>query len=404
MVALCGLAVGSVVAGLAPSFALIVIGRAIQGIGGGVLPLSFGIIRDEFPPDKVATGVGVVAASTAVGGGAGLVIAGPIISGLGFHWLFWFPLIVAVVGIVCARFFVPKSLVRTRGRISWSSALLMSAWLVAILVAISDAPVWGWASSKVIGLEVLGAILLVIWVWIENRSSQPIVDMKMMRIPGVWTTNVVSFLFGVGMYSVFAFLPEFLQTPRSTGYGFGASIVSSGLFLLPMCVGMFIFGVFTGKIAARMGSKFAVVVGSSISTSGYVILALAHHHAWEIYASSALLGAGLGLAYSALANLIVHAVSSSHTGVASGMNANIRTVGGAVGAAVMSSIVTASRLRSGFPNQSGYVRGFIFLSVVTLVSVVASILIPKLPEAKGGERHLAHAELAIIPGGTITEG
>ena len=400
------LAVGSVVAGLAHSIGVLIIGRAIQGIGGGVLPLSFGIIRDEFPPKKVAAGVGVIAAMTAVGGGLGLVIAGPIITHLNYHWLFWIPLIIIVVAAICTWAFVPESPVRTPGRIDWLAAVLLSGWLVALLVGVSEAPSWGWTSPAVLGLLVLAVLLAIGWITVELRSTQPLIDIHMMRAPAVWTNNLVAFLFGVGMYSVLAFLPEFLQTPTSAGYGFGAGIVQSGLFLLPLTVMMFVFGLLSGRIAARFGSKSAVVTGSAVSCSAYVVLAAAHTQPWEIYVVSTLLGIGLGLAFSAMSNLIVQAVPASQTGVASGMNANIRTIGGAVGAAVMASIVTSTLLGNGYPAESGYTQGFIFLAVVTLLATVAALFIPggRPSAALEDGPHLTHAELAILPGGTLTEG
>jgi len=402
VVTLGALAAGSVVAALAHSIAVLIVGRAIQGVGGGVMPLAFGIIRDEFPPKRLASAIGTIAAMTAVGGGAGLVVAGPIISHLGIHWLFWIPLIMTVLAAVCSHFFVPESPVRTPGRVSWAAALSLSAWLVALLMGVSEAPSWGWGSTKVLGLLAAAAVLVVVWVLVETRVAHPLIDMTMMRIPAVWTNNLVAFLFGAGMYSVMAFLPEFLQTARSNGYGFGASTVRSGVFLLPMTLGMFVLGLYSGRIAARFSSKFAVILGSGISCAGYVVLALAHQFAWQINIASALLGVGLGLAFSAMSNLIVVAVAPAQTGVASGMNANIRTIGGAVGAGVMSSIVTSSLLPSGAPAESGYTHGFVFLAGVTLVAVVAALFIPaaRLDHAP----HLSHAELAIVPGGTITEG
>jgi EmrB/QacA subfamily drug resistance transporter len=403
---LVALAAGSVVAGLAHSIGILILGRVIQGVGGGVLPLSFGIIRDEFPTTKVATGVGVIAAMIAVGSGIGLVVAGPIISHLSYHWLFWIPLVIIVLAAICAQLFVPESPVRTAGRINWPAAVLLSGWLVALLLGVSEAPSWGWGSPKVLGLLALAVVLAAAWIAVELRSRQPLIDMHMMRVPAVWTNNLVAFLFGVGMYSVMAFLPEFLQTPTSAGYGFGASIVRSGLYLLPLTVTMFIFGLLSGRIAAGIGSKMAVIIGSVISCISYVMLALAHSHAWEIYVASALLGIGLGLAFSAMSNLIVQAVPPAQTGVASGMNANIRTIGGAVGAAVMSSIVTSTVLHGGLPAESGYTDGFLFLAAVTLAAVVAAIFIPSpSPAARADhEIHMSHAELAMVPAGTITEG
>jgi len=244
---------------------------------------------------------------------------------------------------------------------------------------------------------------------VEYRSKEPLVDMRMMRVPAVWTNNLVALLLGVGMYSAIGFIPQFLQTPASNGYGFGASIIQSGLYLLPLTVTMFIVGMLSGKIAAAIGSKAAVVIGSVFSMIGYLMLAFAHTHPWEIYTASGLLGIGIGLAFAAMSNLIVQAVPAAQTGVASGMNANIRTIGGAIGAGVMSSIVTSALLHSHYPAESGYRNGFAFLAAVTAVAIVAGALIPTSPKVAAGEDqdhhvHLEHAELALVAGGTIAEG
>jgi MFS family permease len=396
VVTLLALSAGSVLAGLSQSIGLLIVARAIQGVGGAVLPLSFGIIRDEFPSTKVATGVGIVAAMAAVGGGAGIV-------------LFWFPLMISGIAAVFAYFFVPESPVRTPGKISWWGAVLLSGWLVALLVGVSEAPTWGWGSAKVLGLIALAVVLGVAWVIVEYRSKEPLVDMRMMRVPAVWTNNLVALLLGVGMYSAIGFIPQFLQTPKTNGYGFGASIIQSGLYLLPLTVTMFIVGMLSGRIAAAIGSKAAVIIGSVFSLVGYLMLAFAHARPWEIYTASALLGIGIGLAFAAMSNLIVQAVPAAQTGVASGMNANIRTIGGAIGAGVMSSIVTATLLHSGYPAETGYRDGFAFLAAVTAVAIVAGILIPTSPKVPAGEdqdhhAHIEHAELALLPGGTIAEG
>ena len=402
VVALGALGAGSVIAALSHSIGLLIIGRAVQGIGGGVLPLAFGIIRDEFPKEKLSSAIGTIAAMTAVGAGLGLVLAGPIIIHLGVDYLFWIPFALTVIAAISAHFFVPESPVRTEGSINWGAALLLSGWLVALLLAVSEAPVWGWGSTRILILFGITAALIVVWIAVELRVTSPLIDMKMMAVPAVWTNNLTAFLFGIGMYSVFAFLPEFLQTPHSTGYGFGASTLVSGLYLVPMTTGMFVLGLYSGKISARFGSKNAVVAGSAISCLGYFTLAVAHSSGWQILIVSSLLGIGLGLAFSAMSNLIVMAVPPAQTGVASGMNANIRTIGGAVGAGIMSSIVTSSLLSNGFPSATGYTHGFIFLGVLTALATLGAVLIPNL--ARDAKPHINHAELSIVPGGTITEG
>jgi MFS family permease len=214
---LVALAVGSLLAALAPSIGLMIVARVIQGFAGGMLPVGFGIIRDEFPPEKVAGAVGIIASLAAVGAGLGIVLAGPIVAALDYHWLFWLPLILTVIAAVSAVLFVPESEVRTPGRISVLPALLLSGWLVALLLALSEAPSWGWGSGKVLGLLAAAVILIAGWLASELRATTPLIDLKMMRQTAVWTNNLVALLIGVGMYATFAFLPEFVQTPSAAG-------------------------------------------------------------------------------------------------------------------------------------------------------------------------------------------
>jgi EmrB/QacA subfamily drug resistance transporter len=399
--ALIALAAGSLLAAVAPSIGVMIVARVIQGAGGGMLPVAFGIIRDEFPADKVAGTVGVLAALTAVGAGLGIVLAGPIVDALDYHWLFWLPLILTVIATVAAILFVPESPVRTPGRISWLPALLLSGWLVALLVALSEAPVWGWGSGKVIGLFLATVVLLAAWVTAELRAATPLIDMAMMRQTAVWTNNLVALLIGVGMYATFAFLPEFVQTPSIAGYGFGASITRSGLMLLPSTITMFAVGMFAGRLTRRLGGKVLVVAGCLIGAGSMAILAFAHQQQWEIYLSTALMGIGFGLAFSAMSALVVAAVPPSQTGVASGMNANIRTIGGSVGAAVMASIVTSQLGATGLPKESGYTVGFAVMAAGLVLAALAGLLIPSVRRLRQGEVDLEHAELAMVAGGTV---
>ena len=388
------LAVGSLLAALAPTIGVLIVARAIQGIGGGVLPLTFGIIRDEFPRDKVAGAVGTSAALLAVGGGVGLVIAGPLVDALSYHWLFWIPMIMTTIAAVAAAVFVPESPERTPGKINVGTALLLSAWLVALLLAVSQGHVWGWCSGKVIGLLIAAAILLPTWVIAEARSAQPLIDMEMMRIPTVWTVNLVALLFGIGMYSMFAFLPQFLQTPEVTGYGFGVSVTESGLLLLPQTVATFVAGVFSGRLAARFGSKLLLIVGAWLTALGTLGLVVAHGSLGMLVVETTILGFGFGFAFAAMSNLVVAAVPQTQTGVASGMNANIRTIGGAIGSAVVATVVTSNLRADGLPTESGYTHGFTVLVVSAVAAAVVAIFVPVVraadprrprPAGRGGE-------------------
>jgi MFS family permease len=386
---------------VASSIGVLIVARVIQGIGGGMVPVAFGIIRDEFPARKVTGAVGILASLTAVGAGLGIVLAGPIVNLLGYHWLFWLPMILTVVAAVSAVLFVPESPVRTPGRISWRPALLLSAWLVALLIALSQAPVWGWGSGPVIGLLTGAVVLAAGWVISELRAATPLIDMKMMRQTAVWTLNLVALLIGVGMYATFAFLPEFVQTPAAAGYGFGASITRSGLMLLPSAITMFGVGMFAGRLAARLGGKVLVVAGCLIGSVAMAILAFAHQQQWEIYLSNAIMGVGFGLAFAAMSALVVAAVPHSQTGVASGMNANIRTIGGSIGAAVMASIVTSQLGPSGLPKEAGYTIGFAAMAGGLVLAALAGLLIPSAQRLRPSVGEPDPSEIAMVAGGTV---
>ncbi len=379
------------------------VGRVIQGVGGGVLPLSFGIIRDEFPREKVGGAIGVIAALAAAGAGLGIVLAGPIVDALSYHWLFWIPMIMLAAAAVAAKLVIPESPVRTAGQLNWGAAALLSAWLVALLVPISEAPTWGWGSARVIGLLVLAVVLAVAWVTVETRSTHPLIDMRMMRIPTVWTTNLVALLFGVGMYATFAFLPEFLQTDPSAGYGFGLSITESGLILLPASIAMFVLGIASGPLSKRFGAKAVLVAGALISIVTFLLLTFARGSEWQIVMAMVVEGIGFGLAFAAMSNLIVQGVPPEQTGVASGMNANIRTIGGSIGAAVMSSIVTSSAHDGGLPTNSGYTHGFALLTVCSIAAALSAMLVPATIRRRttASAEDMPHAELGLLAAGTL---
>src|SRR3954471_12157898 len=144
-------ALGSLVAALSHSIGLLVAGRAIQGFAGAVFPLSFGIIRDEFPRERVAQGIGLISATFGIGGGVGLVLAGVIVDHLSYEWIFWIAFIVTLVAIVCTLLFVPESPVKVPAKIDWLGAVLLAVGLGALLFGISQGPRWGWDSGRILG-------------------------------------------------------------------------------------------------------------------------------------------------------------------------------------------------------------------------------------------------------------
>jgi EmrB/QacA subfamily drug resistance transporter len=373
------LTAGTLMAALVNSLGPLIVARVIQGVGGGVFPLAFGIIRDEFPREKIAGAIGLLSAIFGIGGGAGVVAGGLIVEHLDWHWLFWIPLIALIGAVFLTWRFVPESPIRVPGKINWLGGALMAVGLTAVLLAISEATVWGWGSTKTIGLLIGGLVVCVVWVLAELRADEPLVDMAMMRLRGVWTTNLAGFLLGGGMFASFVLVPQFVETPKSSGYGFGASVFMGGLYLLPSTMTMLVTGALAGAVAARFGSKKALVAGALIGAASFALLVGAHSRPWHVYLATGLLGAGIGLAFAAMGNLIVHAVPPEQTGVATGMNTVMRSVGGAVGSQIAATMIADHLLPSGLPAEHGYVLAFAVSLGFLAVCVLASLLVPGRP-------------------------
>jgi EmrB/QacA subfamily drug resistance transporter len=375
---------GTLLAALTSSLPVLIAARVIQGVAGGIFPLAFGIVRDEFPPEKVAGGIGLLSAILGTGGGVGIVLSGLIVEHLDYHWLFWIPLALVIVAALATWRLVPESPIRTPGRINWLAGALMSIGISAVLLAISQTTTWGWVSAKTIGLVAIGLAFTAAWIAVEARSKNPLVDMTMMRVRGVWTTNAAAFLLGAGLYASFIVFPQFAQLPTKTGFGFGASVVVSGLYLLPATIGMTILGLRAGAISARFGSRAALLAGTVFSALSFAILALAHDHPWEFLLSATLLGVGIGLAFAALGNLIVQAVPSEQTGVASGMNTVMRTLGGALGGQLSATFI-AGNVADDLPTVTGFTETFVMATGFLVLCFFAGLLVPRAL-GRGGER------------------
>ena len=370
-------AIGSLLAALSHSIGVLIAARAIQGIAGAVFPLSFGIIRDEFPTERVATGIGLISATFGIGGGLGLVLSGVIVDHLSYEWIFWLGLAVVVVAIVATFLFVPESPVKSPARIDWAGAALLSGGLIALLVAVSEGNSWGWGSGRVVGLFALSAAFLIFWVRFETRQPDPLVDMAMMRDRAVLTTNLTGFLIGFGMFGSFILIPQFVQTPSAAGFGFGATTTQAGLFLLPSAAIMLIAGPLAGWLGSRFGSKLPLVIGTAVASVAFVFLTFLHDERWNIYVASALLGLGIGFSFAAMANLIVEAVDQTKTGVATGINTIMRTIGGSLGGQIAASVVAGSVVAaSGLPQESGFTTAFAISAVGVGLALIAATAVP----------------------------
>jgi EmrB/QacA subfamily drug resistance transporter len=369
-------------AALAPSLGWLVFFRIVQGTGAAVFPLSFGIIRDEFPPERVGVGIGTVSSVFGAGGGVGLVLSGVILEHLEWHWLFLVGGIPVLISAALIARFVPESPITTPTRPDYRGAATLSLGLVALLLAFSQGNSWGWASPGVLGLLALAAVVLVFWVRLEQRTAEPLIDIATLRRRGMALTNLTTFLIAYGMFASFILLPNFVQIPRglpseigaALGYGFGASPVEVGLYFVPSSVAMVIAGPVAGALGSRIGPEPVLRVGVALVAAGLGLFAFLHAEEWMIYVWMTVLGVGIACSFAALGALVIANSGAGETGVATGMNTIMRTIGGAFGAQIAAAIISAHTLRTTeIPLERGFTIAFAMSAAVALLALVPAL-------------------------------
>lgn len=378
IVVLAVLLVGAVLAALAPNLGVLIVGRALQGAAGAVMPLSIGIVRDELPKEKVSVTIGLLSAIFGIGAGVGIVAAGPIVEHLSWHWLFWLPAVLVVIALLGAVFGMPESPVRKPGRLDVVGTLVLGVALVAVLLAVSEGQTWGWGDLKTVGLLVLGGIALIVFVVVELRVAEPLIDVRLFAVRGVWTAHVVALVFGFAMFGTFVLVPTLLQLPTAVGYGFGKDVTQAGLFLLPTVVMMVVAGPIAGVLVRRVGPKVPLVLGGIAIVAAFVVPAVSHAEIWQVVLSGVLTGVAIGLALAACSNAIIESVPANQTGEAISANTVVRTIGSSVGTAVIAALITSHSTPQGLPTDDAFTIGFWACAGVGALALVGALVAPSV--------------------------
>ncbi len=375
---------GSIIAAFAWNIWVLILARAIQGAGGAVFPLSFGIIRDEFQREKVGVAIGLVSAVFGIGGGFGIVLSGLIIDNASWRWLFIVGALTIAPAAVLVHRFVPESPIKTASRVDVLGATLLSGGLVALLLALTEGEAWGWASGRILGLGAASLVLLVAWGWAELHIDEPMVDMRMLARRVVLFTNLTALIAGFAMFGSFVLVPNFVEMPRgfsdsvqrAVHYGFDASATKAGLYLLPSSFTLLFAGPIAGLIGRRVGSKWPLAAGMAFVAVAAGSLAAWHDQAWQILLALAVLGVGVGFAFAAMATLITEAVRPTETGVATAMNTVMRTVGGVIGGQIGAALLAAHTIPgTNAPSVVGFEIAFAISAVAALVGAGVAVFV-----------------------------
>jgi EmrB/QacA subfamily drug resistance transporter len=358
----------SLAAALAPNIGALIAARALQGTGAAVFPLAFGIIRDEFPPDKVGVAVGTISSVFGIGGGVGLVLSGLIVEHLSWQWLFLAGAVPVLVATALIARFVPESPIKTPAKPDYAGAAALSVGFAALLLALSEGTNWGWASPGVVALVGISALALAGWVAIERRVDDPLVDLPTLLRPGMAATNATTVLVGFSMTAFFVLVPGFLQSPD---LGFGLQPTEAGLILLPFSAAMIAAGPLAGALGTRRGRTLPLRIGLVLGAGALGGLAAKHGQEWLFALWMPVMGAGMAFALAAIGALVLDHSRPHETGVTSGMNTIMRTSGAAIGAQVAAAIVQA--------NPDGYTTAFAMGALGLLAALAPTLLLERRP-------------------------
>ncbi|MFC7184901.1 MFS transporter [Kitasatospora paranensis] len=390
------LVAGSVLCAISSHIAVLIAGRALQGAALAVVPLGISIMRDELPPARVLSSVALMSSTLGVGAAVGLPVAALVVEHADWHTMFWVSAGLGLLDILLVLWQVPESPLRSRGRFDVLGAVGLSAVLVALLLAVTQGADWGWASGRTLGLLAAAVVLGLLWGAYELRHSSPMVDMRVSARPAVLLANLAALLIGFSFYANSLVTAQMVQEPKATGYGLGASIVVSGLCLLPGGVSMVALSPLSARISAARGPKVTLAVAAVVMAVGYVVRFFTSHQLWMIIAGATVVSAGTAIAYSALPALVIRAVPAAETGAANGLNTLMRSVGQAVCSAVVAAVLANLTFQVGgrtAPTLHAYLVVFLVAAGAAVLALAVTLLMPgrrsgpgtAVPDPRGGD-------------------
>ncbi|MFG2406643.1 MFS transporter [Streptomyces brevispora] len=388
LVSLAPLVLGSVICALSSSVVPMIVGRGLQGLGMGVVPLGISLLRDVVPAEKLGSSIAIMSASMGVGGALGLPFAAGIAENSSWRVLFW---VVAALSLAVGAliwFLVPGG-EETRASQGFDvlGAIGLGIALICLLLGVSKGADWGWGSGTTLGLLAASVVVLLVWGWWELRITDPLVDLRVTARPQILMTNAASILVGFAMYAQSLVVPQLFQLPEATGYGLGQSMLAMGLWMAPAGLMMMIMSPVGAKLSAARGPKVTLAIGALIISLGYglAVPMIESGSTWSLLVVTLVCNTGVGFAYGAMPALIMSAVPQSETASANSFNTLMRSIGSSLSAAVIG--VVMAQMTTGFgghvlPSAGGFRAAMLIGCGVGLAAAVIAALIPVRAAAK----------------------
>ncbi|MDR1426693.1 MAG: MFS transporter [Bifidobacteriaceae bacterium] len=380
---------GCLVCALATDAWLMIAGRALQGIGSGIMPLGLGLLHDVLPKWKRPGAVALLGATAGLGGALGLPLAAACDQL--FSWRFTFVAVAVLAAVVAwlLHRWVPEGRTHpSEGQFDWSGAAALSVGLVALLGAVTEGNRWGWTSVPTLAVLALSTVSFAVWVRVELRNASPLVDLRLLATPTVAMVNVVALLIGFVMYAPSLVYPQVMQLPEATGFGLGQSMLAMGLWIAPNGLAMMAASPFGGRLTARRGPKPTLVLGCSIALAALAVSPLCLGQLWQIAAVGIVSNIGFALIYGALPTIVMDTVPAAQIASANSVNNLIRSLGMAVSAAVAGAILATMRMPfadTTAPSLEGFQATLAATAAVCVAALIIAAIVKHPPTRRNPE-------------------
>lgn len=341
--------VGLAVCGITDSLALMLIGRGLQGIAIGVVPLAISLLRDIMPTKKLGTAVAIISGTTGIGTALGLPIASAIAQSTSWHVMFLAFAVLAFVGLIFIKIFVPAdrcgdheltSKHTDRPRFDFCGTVLLALALVSLLLPISKGSDWGWTSPITLILFCAVIVFAIGWILTELRQPAPLTDLRTLARPAVMWTNIISVLATFSMYVQFLVFPQILELPTETGYGLGQTMLNMSLWYAPAGLMTLAVAPITPRLVQRFGPKSVLMIACIIIAVSYAISPFLIRAAWGVLTANILVNTGVGMAFGVIPVLLMSNVPMNQTAAVNGFNMLARNIGTSISGAVLGAVLS----------------------------------------------------------------
>ena len=397
MVTLSVVLAGCVVSAVSTSFLVLVLGRGLQGVGMGLLPVNMAIARRHLDRERAGHAIATLSVSAAIGAGLGYPLTASVAQFFGVNAAYWFGAIFVALAMMLALVVIPSRSPARRRKFDVAGAVLLSLAVTGASVVLSEGGNWGWLSIPVIAISIGSAAMLVLWIPHELRTPHPLVDLHHLSNRSVLMADVSGFLMSASMYLVTPIVVEFVQVPTSAGFGFGASVIISGFVLTPLSIGTFLASRLLIPYERRFGVRTMIPLGALVFAGGSTYFVFNHGSLWQAFVTLGIVGLGIGFTFAAMPGFIIRAVPPSDTGSATGFYQVLRNIGLSIGSAFGAAVLLAHTSPGAtYPSFDGFRTVLLISAGLGLLTAVLSFVLPGSAGPAIGDRRTGAPDAAEV--------